>query len=554
MGYFNEQTDSYQFLKSLTEDLVKIPSMVRTPWEREFAFALFDRLNSIPYFKTHPDQLQMVPLKDDPLNRHCLFAFMEGEGRSSDTLILLSHYDTVGIDDYGELSDWALDPAELKKKMGNRYYPDKIKADLDSGDWLFGRGSVDMKSGIALHLWLLSQFGLERHHLHGNLLFISVPDEEAMNKGAQMAAGMLQEIAEEHKLRFVGLINTDYTAPRYEGDPHRYIYLGSIGKCLLSFFVGGAATHAGECLEGLDANLLTSGLVSRISMNTDLSEETEGEITPPPVSLKQSDLKSVYDVQTPYESMVYFNCFTFSGTPGRILSLAKTEAANTIRGLNERLNSHRRNYAKGCGIPFLPKDLEPAIFSYQEFLNRVASENPGLRSELQEAEKNFPLDESNETKLSLHLVQKVFKRSAEFRENRPCIIIYFSPPYIPPAEVQRNPEGERFCRAIRETLRDQKDDILVKPFFPYISDMSWFGMSAGTSEIRCLKDNAPGFGRTCAVDLEILSGLKIPTANIGPYGKDAHRATERLFMPYSFGILPHLLLTTVRNLLSQSRS
>jgi arginine utilization protein RocB len=35
-------------------------------------------------------------------------------------------------------------------------------------------------------------------------------------------------------------------------------------------------------------------------MNTDLCDEAEGEVPPPPISLKVRDLKEKYDVQTPF--------------------------------------------------------------------------------------------------------------------------------------------------------------------------------------------------------------------------------------------------------------
>jgi arginine utilization protein RocB len=44
--------------------------------------------------------------------------------------------------------------------------------------------------------------------------------------------------------------------------------------------------------------------------------------------------------------------------------------------------------------------------------------------------------------------------------------------------------------------------------------------------------------------------LNLPTANIGPFGKDAHKFTERLHRDYSFNVFPQILYDTIKNLLN----
>ncbi|MEL7563446.1 MAG: M20/M25/M40 family metallo-hydrolase [Dehalobacterium sp.] len=543
--------EPYLSIKNLTLDLVRIPSMVRTTYERLFGIRLYEILSEQSYFKCNPANLMLLPLENDDLARSCVFAFVEGKGKKNGkTVILLSHYDTVGIEDYGDLTEWALEPERLKEKMKLLPLNKEIKKDLDSDDWLFGRGVMDMKSGLALNIWLLDQFAGNLNTLNGNILFISTPDEEAMSKGSYAAVKKLQELKAERQLEFVGLINTDYSAPRYENDPNKYIYLGSIGKYLLSFFIGGLASHAGQCLEGLDANLIASSLVRRISMNCSFCDEAEGEVTPPPVTLKQRDLKKVYDVQIPYESQVYFNFFTFSKNPEEVLSIAKDQAQEVLAELRGFLNNQKKEYAKKSGIQLSLTSWEPKVYTYGEFLQKVISGKSDLMKRLSELEKNYVLDETDETKLSMDMVKYVFEESQEFHENKPCIIVYFSPPYVPRIHVTNNSLVERhFIKAVNSAANAKETGILVKPFFPYISDMSWYGMADSREDIRYLKDNTPGFNRTCSVDLETITELNIPTVNIGPFGKDAHESTERLYMPYAFGTLPGLIQQTIKNLL-----
>ncbi len=43
----------------------------------------------------------------------------------------------------------------------------------------------------------------------------------------------------------------------------------------------------------------------------------------------------------------------------------------------------------------------------------------------------------------------------------------------------------------------------------------------------------PGFGTKYSLPLEEMQKLNLPVVNIGPFGKDAHKFTERLEKDYS---------------------
>src|SRR5690625_5011016 len=109
------------------------------------------------YFQTHPEHLNLHPLDD---GRHLLTALVRGrEAPTKETIILLSHFDVVGIEDYGSLENLAFHPKELTKELHHRIdeLPGDVAHDLRTGDWLFGRGTMDMKAGLSLHLSKLEQ-------------------------------------------------------------------------------------------------------------------------------------------------------------------------------------------------------------------------------------------------------------------------------------------------------------------------------------------------------------------------------------------------------------
>src|SRR5699024_1371183 len=109
------------------------------------------------YYQQHPEHLNLHPLDD---GRHLLTAFVRGkEPATKETVILLSHFDVVGVEDYGSLENLAFYPNELTKKLHERRdeLPEDAARDLEKGDWLFGRGTMDMKAGLSIHLSKLEQ-------------------------------------------------------------------------------------------------------------------------------------------------------------------------------------------------------------------------------------------------------------------------------------------------------------------------------------------------------------------------------------------------------------
>ena len=61
----------------------------------------------------------------------------------------------------------------------------------------------------------------------------------------------------------------------------------------------------------------------------------------------------------------------------------------------------------------------------------------------------------------------------------------------------------------------------------------------------------PGFGTKYRLPLEEMQKLDLPVVDIGPFGKDAHKFTERLHKDYSFRVVPELVLRTIMELLAK---
>ena len=81
-------------------------------------------------------------------------------------------------------------------------------------------------------------------------------------------------------------------------------------------------------------------------------------------------------------------------------------------------------------------------------------------------------------------------------------------------------------------------------FFPSLSDSSYLSLDDSMESIATLKQNFPQMQQLYPLPLEQIKKLNIKAVNFGVYGKDAHKSTERLQIPYSFGVLPNLIMKT----------
>ena len=162
--------------------MVEAPSISGTDDEMSAVDKIEELLYEIPYFAEHRENVMRVPLKDDPLARELICAYLELAPDCPDTIILTGHYDVVDVDEYGPLQDIAFHVEEITKKIGDLHMDEASRSDLESGEWMFGRGTADMKIGHALSLELMRHYA-EEGGIRGNILYVGVCGEETNSEG-----------------------------------------------------------------------------------------------------------------------------------------------------------------------------------------------------------------------------------------------------------------------------------------------------------------------------------------------------------------------------------
>ncbi len=539
---------------TITKQLVNIESIVNTSGETDMANFIYNWLKQLPYFQANSSSIVLEKTVDDDKQRYNVLAYIKGTKRvSNKTVMLMGHVDTVGIDDFGQIKDAACSPDDLVEEMLTEAVPSMVEEHLKSGDWMFGRGSLDMKSGLASHLYLIKYYSENPDKLEGNIVFVAECDEEDGSHGILSALKTLRKWKKEQNFEYIAAINADFVSPRYEGDENRYIYKGTVGKLLPSFFITGAETHVGSCFEGIDPNFIASYLTKQISYNPDLCNEAYGERTVPPVSLKQTDLKPTYTVQTALSTYVYYNFFIHSWSPKDVLDLLKEQATIAFSDALVDFKKSYQTYSETTGEPIREVAWQPRVFIYEEMVEKLVEKfGDEYESAMNTFKEKLLEDSSLDTRMySARVVEEAWKW---MEDKSPAIILFYSSLYSPRIEVTGKDENEQnllqaLDNAVQFVQPHYEHPIVTRNFFPYISDMSFVALSDDEQGIEAVSRNNPSWGKKHFINYDDIRAINVPVINIGPYGFDAHKKYERAELNFSHYIVPNLTNEVIKKLI-----
>lgn len=543
----------FEQVEAMTESLVETLSINGTAGEVDIAEKVEQILRSFPYFQQHPEAVWTQALPHDHLGRKNVFARVKGTGNSKKTVIFHSHIDTVGIDDYGKQISMANNPKELLRFFSQWDGSQEVQEHAQSGDWMFGRGALDMKSGVAVHLSNLLYFSQHPDEVDGEIIFMANPVEENQHTGVIAAVDELIRLREEEKLQYVVAINNDYISPLYPGDPKKYIYTGAGGKLLPCFYVYGRETHVGQTLNGLDPTLVTAELNRRINNNMDFTEQVEGEMVIPPSALYHRDTKSFYNVQTAVTSHLYFNVMVLEASPQDIMKKLKETAISTAAWTRDYYIQQYTQFAQSNDFPDMMPSWEMDVYTYEEFCEKLSAQGVDVK------QVTAKVVEENSGMELRQLCFEIVDRLRQLDDSgKPCMVIFYAPPYCPHNYLKGDSKGDQEVLQVIQNVtakcEQEKGEVFaVKRFFPYLTDSSYLSLHDTDEEVAALIDNFPEWERIYPVPVKRIRELNVPAINVGVYGLDAHRWTERVYKPYSFDTVPKMIREMTGQWLGQSK-
>jgi arginine utilization protein RocB len=520
--------------------MTELPSVSGSAEEAAFPGKLTALLRKAPAFVDHPENVWTIPVPGGRHPRACVAALVRGKGRR--TVVLTGHFDTVPVEDYGDLKPLAGQAEALRQGLLARLRQKAVTRaeklallDLSTSDYLPGRGLLDMKAGLAAGLAVIEAFA-ELPERDGNLLFLTVPDEEVNSAGARAAAPALPEICARHGLDIVAAINLDAIHDEGDGSTGRAVALGTIGKLLPSAMVVGLPTHAGYAFNGLNACVLAGALAAEVEWAAALTERSGDQTGAGPTLLGMKDAKTAYDVTMPDKVWMFWNVMLYRRTPSEILEALQGLAEKAVADIKARI-APRRAKALGDGAGPLP---EVTVTTFDALRREVLAARPEAQAALERVAKEVAAQNLDLPEQCRLITQELWTLSGR---GDPAIVLGFaSTPYLA-TQLGADENGRALARATESAAEiiaaRHGTTIALPPYFLGISDMSFLGQ-ADESSIPIVAANTPAWG----AGLHWPEGnafAGIPIVNAGPWGRDYHTVLERLHTPYAFKVLPDLI-------------
>jgi arginine utilization protein RocB len=527
----------------LLHNLVAIPSVTGSQAEIDFPKYVQSQLMQLPYYQENKDHLRLSPTDD---GREFVMALVK-KPAAKKTVILVSHFDVVDVEDYGIWKDRAFDIDKITQLFYNEKHAwtEEIQKELETDEWVFGRGTMDMKVGLALHMSMIER--ATQGEFDGNLVLLTVPDEEVNSEGMRAAVPALLELAQTYQLEYQAVLNSESMFTRFPGDENKYIYTGTIGKVLPGFLCYGDETHVGEPFLGLNANFMASHLTCELELNTDFCEVVEGEASPPPTNLIQKGLKKDYSVQIPHRAVTLFNLFVFEKKMDEIVKNLFETAQQVAAKIKNDYEKQAKNYVKY--EPYTPQSVDIRVLTYDD-LHKYAIEHHGVE-QVEQIEKRTlqqnttALDERDKT------IEFVDELAVLCKELAPMIVLFFAPPYYPAICSRDHSLIKQVTAEMIQYAKETHDISLQKiNYFGGISDLSYVGLQYPITSLQAFVQNMPMWEKGYNIPLNDLEKFDVPVINLGSVGKDAHQRTERLNVTYTTEILTDLLPTCIHKLLA----
>lgn len=524
--------------EALLKKLVAVRSDTGTAMECAMARAILDILEDAPYFRAHPDYCGAWD-GGDKLGRPVVWALKKGTGTK--TVILNGHYDAVEIENYGVLKPWALDPDTLLEKMlESPLVEDAVKAQLATGKWMVGRGAADMKSGIAINLYLMLSAELPAEL---NILFTAVSDEENLSAGARQAAGLYMELKKRFGLDYKLAVVTEPDSFKQADEPFNIMH-GTCGKMLPMVVAKGRVAHGANMLNGLNPSLIIAEVVRQVELSTAFQSPSHGIAPHPPTTQFLRDSKETYDVSLPEYCAAGFNLMTlYPASPAKqaetLLDICRAAADAAVAKYSATWDA-----VAGTGVQTAPKaDYRPDVLTVEALKARLRDTLPDFDLKLRRIDEAVTaLLEKGHTMQSAGMTY--IRLLMELTEtSQPLVVLGFVPPYYPSVtNYALSPETVALIDGVIARIRAENiADARPGAFIPGPTDLSYFACQDLAANRRMMESLCVP-AATYSIDFEALAELQIPSVQVGATGPNVHELTERVYLPELNEQVPQIVL------------
>ncbi|MCD7952381.1 MAG: M20/M25/M40 family metallo-hydrolase [Synergistaceae bacterium] len=513
--------------------------------EKDAEKVFLDCVSAFPYFRRHRELYGAYAIAGDALGRAVSLALLRGKG--DDTVVLIHHNDVVGVEDFHTLKELAFSPDELEGRLlaiKDSLAPE-AKADLESGGYLFGRGVCDMKGGGAIQLALLESYS-RLENFRGNVIVLGLPDEENLSAGMRAGVCLLSDLQDKYGLKYRLMINSE---PHQRKMPQAGLFsTGSIGKMMPFVYVRGCLAHAGKVYEGFNPLGVLSRVVCACEADFAFSDVCGTEASPPPTWLYMKDSKNHYDVSMPLSAYGCFSVHTMKQQPADVLRRLNTIARGASDDAVAGVNDSYRAMCAATGRKFSALPWRTRVVGIGELVDELRADlgdsfAPRYGEKIAELQELFSRGGTSMAELNRMLLEWIFDNLTDLS---PCLVYGLVPPYYPHVANVNFPGIDAEIKSLQETLdgftrAEFAQTYEAENYYTGISDLSYSSIFNAKAVGDTLAENMTFWKTIYDLPLGAIEKVSMPCINIGPWGKDFHKMTERVLKEDLFERTPKII-------------
>jgi arginine utilization protein RocB len=250
------------------------------------------------------------------------------------------------------------------------------------------------------------------------------------------------------------------------------------------------------------------------------------------------DNKEVYDASIPASAGGYLSLISLNKTPRTTIRQLKATCEHAVGLVMDKIRQSHTAYNRKLGRqdPDPTWRVQVRTFSelYQQALNDSGRVFKDAYAEgLESISADIRQQRLNSTEATLKIVEMTLNHVSDLS---PTVVIALSPPYYPSIhndEFQGLPERvDNLTDYLIEIAENRWQETYRKiNYMMGITDLSYAALQNSDDIVPSIGPNMPLWQKTYDIPFAGMEALSVPVINIGPWGKDLHKFTERVYKP-----------------------
>lgn len=200
--------------------------------------------------------------------------------------------------------------------------------------------------------------------------------------------------------------------------------------------------------------------------------------------------------------------------------------------LTADMDTLEKNYQRGLQVPLTKQTRHLAVYTYQEYIQHLNRQGVATSKLI----KAFVHEHGDMAKrqIGFELINYLDQAA---NDTTPKVVLFIAPPFCPHNYVAEHTKIYQDLQTMTAQCATT-DQFVLKKFFPFLSDSSYFAISESEAEIQKLALNFPLMAQLYPLPYPQIRALAIPAVDIGVYGKGAHTWKERSISLTVLGYCP----------------